>query len=89
MRARRDRHASAPSAAGPQPGGAAPPSSRRPAGAGGRRGARPGGGRLHGDRHHPVGSSPIGVAVDPAARTAYVTNFGNDAVSVIDEATRT
>jgi len=37
----------------------------------------------------PVGSSPIGVAVDPAARTAYVTNFGGDTVAVIDEATRT
>src|SRR5450755_547730 len=37
----------------------------------------------------PVGSTPIGVAVDPAARTAYVVNFGGDTVSVIDEATRT
>ena len=37
----------------------------------------------------PVGSSPIGVAVDPAARTAYVANFDGDTVSVIDEATDT
>ena len=37
----------------------------------------------------PVGSGPIGVAVGAAARTAYVTNFGGDTVSVIDEATRT
>jgi len=35
-----------------------------------------------------VGSDPIGVAVDPATHTAYVTN-GAGTVSVIDEATRT
>ena len=37
----------------------------------------------------PVGSAPYGVAVDPAARTAYVTNYSSGTVSVIDEATNT
>ena len=37
----------------------------------------------------PVGSSPYGVAVDPAAGTAYVPNYGDGTVSVIDEATNT
>ena len=39
----------------------------------------------------PVGSYPIGVAVDPATRTAYVTNgqVSDNTVSVIDEATST
>ena len=36
-----------------------------------------------------VGDSPYGVAVDPAAGTAYVTNFHGGSVSVIDEATST
>ena len=36
----------------------------------------------------PVGSRPDGVAVDPAARTVYVTNYGDGTVSVIDAATR-
>ena len=36
-----------------------------------------------------VGSTPYGVAVDPAARAAYVVNDGDGTVSVIDEATRT
>jgi len=31
----------------------------------------------------PVGSSPIGVAVDPGTYTAYVTNYGSDTVSGI------
>ena len=33
-----------------------------------------------------VGDGPDGVAVDPAAHTAYVTNIDDDTVSVIDEA---
>ena len=37
----------------------------------------------------PVGSDPAGVAVDPAARTVYVTNAGGGTVSVIDAATST
>ncbi len=39
----------------------------------------------------PVGVDPDGVAVDPATRTAYVANaaYGQDSVSVIDEATNT
>ena len=36
-----------------------------------------------------VGSFPFGVAVDPAARTVYVTNWGDGTVSVIDGATST
>jgi YVTN family beta-propeller protein len=36
----------------------------------------------------PVGSFPYGVAVDPAAGTVYVTNYGDGTVSVIDAATR-
>jgi YVTN family beta-propeller protein len=36
-----------------------------------------------------VGGGPDGVAVDPAARTAYVTNINDDTVSVIDESTGT
>src|ERR1019366_9277800 len=36
-----------------------------------------------------VGSGPDGVAVDPATRTAYVTNVDDDTVSVIDEAAGT
>jgi YVTN family beta-propeller protein len=36
----------------------------------------------------PVGEFPFGVAVDPAARTVYVTN-SPDTVSVIDAATNT
>ena len=36
----------------------------------------------------PVGSYPVGVAVDPAARTVYVTNLRDGTVSVIDAATR-
>jgi YVTN family beta-propeller protein len=35
----------------------------------------------------PVNLNPYAVAVDPAARTVYVTNNGRDNVSVIDEAT--
>jgi DNA-binding beta-propeller fold protein YncE len=31
----------------------------------------------------PVGSNPDGVAVDPAAHTAYVPNFFGNSVSVI------
>jgi YVTN family beta-propeller protein len=34
-----------------------------------------------------VGTGPDGVAVDPTAHTAYVTNINDDTVSVIDEAT--
>ena len=37
----------------------------------------------------PVGTSPGGVAVDPAAGTVYVANFGGGTVSVIDAATNT
>jgi YVTN family beta-propeller protein len=37
----------------------------------------------------PVGYRPVAVAVDPAARTAYVANAGGGTVSVIDEANRT
>jgi YVTN family beta-propeller protein len=37
----------------------------------------------------PVGRSPYGVAVDPAARTVYVPNAGDGTVSVIDAATGT
>ena len=37
----------------------------------------------------PVGSLPQAVAVDPATRTVYVTNAGDNTVSVIDEATMT
>ena len=39
----------------------------------------------------PVGESPDAVAVDPATRTAYVASaaYGQDSVSVIDEATDT
>ena len=36
-----------------------------------------------------VGSYPLGVAADPAARTVYVANYGSGTVSVIDAATRT
>ena len=36
----------------------------------------------------PVGSHPVGVAVDSAAGTAYVTNYDAGTVSVIDAATR-
>jgi YVTN family beta-propeller protein len=36
-----------------------------------------------------VGTGPDGVAVDPTAHTAYVTNIDDDTVSVIDEATKT
>jgi YVTN family beta-propeller protein len=36
-----------------------------------------------------VGTGPDGVAVDPTAHTAYVTNVNDDTVSVIDEATST
>jgi YVTN family beta-propeller protein len=35
-----------------------------------------------------VGSFPAGVAVDPASRTVYVANVGDNTVSVIDGATR-
>ena len=35
----------------------------------------------------PVGSLPQAVAVDPATRTVYVTNAGDNTVSVIDAAT--
>jgi YVTN family beta-propeller protein len=35
----------------------------------------------------PVGSGPAGVAVDPATDTAYVTNSGDDTVSVISAET--
>ena len=37
----------------------------------------------------PVGGHPYAVAVDPAAGTVYVTDEGNDTVSVIDAATGT
>jgi serine/threonine-protein kinase len=40
----------------------------------------------------PVGSTPYGVAADPAARTVYVANYSGGAgaiVSVINEATNT
>ena len=37
----------------------------------------------------PVGSYPLGVAVDPAAGTVYVANQGGGTVSVIDAATGT
>jgi len=37
----------------------------------------------------PVGSGPIGVAVDPAAGSVYVANYSSDSASVIDEATNT
>jgi YVTN family beta-propeller protein len=37
----------------------------------------------------PVGSGPYGVAVDPAARTVYVTNNSDNTVSVINETTNT
>src|ERR1700726_663108 len=36
-----------------------------------------------------VGTTPGGVAVDPATHTVYVTNINDDTVSVIDEATNT
>jgi YVTN family beta-propeller protein/VCBS repeat-containing protein len=36
-----------------------------------------------------VGDGPVGVAVSPDGATAYVTNFGDDEVSVIDTATNT
>ena len=32
----------------------------------------------------PVGALPLGVAVDPGNRTAYVTNNNNNTVSVIE-----
>jgi DNA-binding beta-propeller fold protein YncE len=35
-----------------------------------------------------VGTSAYGVAVDPSTHTAYVTNYGNDTVSVISAARR-
>ena len=35
----------------------------------------------------PVGGTPSGVAVDPGAHTAYVTNYSSGTVSVINEAT--
>ena len=34
-----------------------------------------------------VGKEPDGLAVDPAAHMVYVTNAGDDSVSVIDTAT--
>ncbi len=37
----------------------------------------------------PVGSSPTGVAVNPAGTRVYVTNLGSDTVSVIDTVTNT
>ena len=37
----------------------------------------------------PVGKLPDGVAVDPGTHTAYVTNFDDDTVSVINASTRT
>ena len=37
----------------------------------------------------PVGSSPFGVAVDPTINTIYVTNSGDDTISVISGATNT
>ena len=36
-----------------------------------------------------VGSGPVGVAVDAASHTAYVTNSGDGTVSVIDTRTNT
>ena len=36
-----------------------------------------------------VGTGPDGVAVDPTAHTAYVTNVDDDTVSLIDEAAGT
>jgi YVTN family beta-propeller protein len=36
-----------------------------------------------------VGKNPLGVAVDPVTDTFYVTNNGDDTVSVIDGSTRT
>src|ERR1700733_1697926 len=36
-----------------------------------------------------VGTAPDGVAVDPTTHTAYVTNVGDDTLSVINEATGT
>jgi len=45
-------------------------------------------GRWFGSRPRPitiaVGVNPAGVAVDPAAHRAYVTNRGDDTVSVLD-----
>ena len=37
----------------------------------------------------PVGQHPSGVAVDPTTGTAYVTNYGDDTLSLIDESTDT
>ncbi|MFJ9371407.1 protein kinase, partial [Nocardia sp. NPDC101769] len=37
----------------------------------------------------PVGKGPVGVAVDPAGHSAYVTDNGANSVSVIDTITRT
>jgi YVTN family beta-propeller protein len=37
----------------------------------------------------PVGSTPIGVAVNPAGTRVYVANSGSNSVSVIDTATNT
>ena len=37
----------------------------------------------------PVGTNPIGVAITPDGKHAYVTNFTSNNVSVIDTATNT
>jgi YVTN family beta-propeller protein len=36
----------------------------------------------------PVGSNPLGIAITPDGRTAYVTDFSDDTVHVIDTATQ-
>jgi len=43
----------------------------------------------HGHRLCPVGQAPWGVAVTPNGQYAYVTNFGDNTVSVISTATDT